>query len=132
MTYTATPTQFEIYADDDPRELAAKIEMQDEVASTIKIRTCVNPDNWPGLSDAILAALLQMHPQGGGEAVTPDQRIHGNLERICNAAGVSIAHCTEDQLVAMREEMRKIMSESYIKGSNDHYAAMVAARMRGK
>ena len=64
MTYTATPTHFEIYADDDPMELAAKVVMQDEVASTIKIRTCVNPDNWPVLSDAILSALLQMHPQG--------------------------------------------------------------------
>ena len=38
-------------------------------------------------------------------------------------------HCTEDQLAAMREEMRQIMKESYIKGSNDHYAAMVTARM---
>lgn len=64
MTYTGTPTRFEIYADDDPQELAAKIEMQDEAASTVEIRTCVNPDNWPGLSDAIMAALLQMHPQG--------------------------------------------------------------------
>lgn len=63
MTYTATPTRFEIYADDDPQELAAKIVMQDEIASTIKIRTCVNPDNWPSLSDAIFSALLQMHPQ---------------------------------------------------------------------
>ena len=64
MTYTATPTHFEIYADDDPQELAAKIEMQDEAVSIIKIRTCINPDNWQGLSDAIFAALLQMHPQG--------------------------------------------------------------------
>lgn len=60
--------------------------------------------------------------------MTPDQRIHNNLERICNAAGVSMMHCTEDQLAAMREEMRRIMKESYIKGSNDHYAAMVTAR----
>ncbi len=61
--------------------------------------------------------------------MTPDQRIHRNLERICNAAGVSIGHCTEQQLSAMREEMRKIMSESYIKGSNDnHEAAKDAAK----
>ena len=46
--------------------------------------------------------------------MTPDQRIHNNLERICNAAGVSMMHCTEDQLAAMREEMRQIMKESYI------------------
>ncbi len=62
MTYTATPTRFEIY-DDDPQELAAKITMQDECASTIEIRTCINPDNWPGLSDAIMSALRQMHPE---------------------------------------------------------------------
>ena len=56
--------------------------------------------------------------------MTPDQRIHRNLERICDAAGVSITHCTEDQLAAMREEMRKIMSESYTKGTQDNYDAM--------
>jgi hypothetical protein len=63
MTYTATPTRFEIYADDDPQELAAKIEMQDEIASTIEIRTCVNPDNWPDLADTITQTLLKMHPR---------------------------------------------------------------------
>jgi len=63
MTHTATPTRFEIYADDDPQVLAAKIVMLDEAASTIKIRTCVNPDNWPSLSDAIMVALMQMHPK---------------------------------------------------------------------
>lgn len=36
--------------------------------------------------------------------MTPDQRIHSSLERICEAAGVSIGHCTEQQLSAMREE----------------------------
>ena len=59
--------------------------------------------------------------------MTPDQRIHRNLERICNAAGVSITHCTEEQLAVMREEMRKIMSDSYIKGSNDNFDALVAS-----
>jgi hypothetical protein len=63
MTYTATPTQFEIYADDDPQELAAKIVMLDEVASTIEIQTCVNPDNWPDLADTITQTLLKMHPR---------------------------------------------------------------------
>lgn len=56
--------------------------------------------------------------------MTPDQRIHSSLERICEAAGVSIGHCTEVQLSAMREEMRLIMKDSYIKGSNDNYDAM--------
>ena len=56
--------------------------------------------------------------------MTPEQRIHRNLERICNAAGVAIGHCIEQQVSAMREEMLAIMKESYIKGSNDHYDAM--------
>ena len=56
--------------------------------------------------------------------MTPEQRIDRNLTRICNAAGVAICHCTEQQLSAMREEMLAIMKESYIKGSNDHYDAM--------
>ena len=55
--------------------------------------------------------------------MTPEQRIDRNLTRICNAAGVAISHCTEQQLSAMREEMLAIMKESYIKGSNDHYEA---------
>ncbi len=63
MTYTATPTRFEIYADDDPQELAAKITMQDECASTIEIRTCVNPDNWPDLAETIMQTLMKMHPR---------------------------------------------------------------------
>ena len=63
MTYTATPTRCEIYDDDDPQELAAKIEMMDECASTVEIRTCVNPDNWPGLSESIMQTLLKMHPR---------------------------------------------------------------------
>ena len=46
--------------------------------------------------------------------MTPEQRIDRNLTRICNAAGVSIAHCTEEQLAVMREKMRIIMKESDI------------------
>lgn len=57
--------------------------------------------------------------------MTPDQRIYRNLDRICKAAGVCITHCTEEQLAVMTEEMRRIMKESYIKGSNDHYEAML-------
>ena len=63
MTCTATPTRFEIYADNDPQELAAKITMQDECASTIEIRTCVNPDNWPDLAETIMQTLMKMHPR---------------------------------------------------------------------
>ena len=63
MTYTATPTRFEIYDETDPQELTAKIVMMDEVASTIEIRTCVNPDSWPDLADTITQTLLKMHPR---------------------------------------------------------------------
>lgn len=52
-------------------------------------------------------------------------QIDWNLLRICNAAGVSMTHCSEEQLAVMREEMRLIMKESYIKGSNDNYDAMI-------
>ena len=57
--------------------------------------------------------------------MTPDVRIDRNLLRICNAAGVSMMHCTEEQLAVMREEMRQIMSESYIKGTQDNFDALV-------
>jgi ribosomal protein S8 len=59
--------------------------------------------------------------------MTPEQRIDRNLTRICNAAGVAIGHCTEQQLSAMREEMLAIMKESYIKGSQDNFDALVAS-----
>lgn len=63
MTYTSIPVRFEIY-DDSKRELAAKINAQgDGFASTIEIRTCVNPDNWPDLADTITQTLLKMHPR---------------------------------------------------------------------
>ena len=63
--------------------------------------------------------------------MTPEVRIDRNLLRICNAAGIPITHCTEEQLAVMREEMRSIMKESYIKGSNDHYDALVkSGRLR--
>lgn len=39
--------------------------------------------------------------------MTPIQRIDSALLRICNAAGVSMMHCTEEQLAVMREEMRQ-------------------------
>ena len=49
--------------------------------------------------------------------MTPDVRIDRNLLRICNAAGVSITHCTEEQIAVMREEMRLNEAEaSFVKG----------------
>lgn len=60
MTIESTPTKFEIY---DGQSLLAKIKMFDDVASSIKIKTLVSPETWPELSDAILRALRQMHPE---------------------------------------------------------------------
>ena len=60
MTIESTPTKFEIY---DGQSLLAKIKMFDDVASSIKIKTLVSPGTWPELSDAILDALKQMHPE---------------------------------------------------------------------
>jgi len=40
--------------------------------------------------------------------MTPEVRIDRNLLRICNAAGVSMMHCTEEQLAVIREEMRHL------------------------
>lgn len=60
MTIESTPTKFEIY---DGQTLIAKVKMFDDVASSIKIKTLVSPKTWPELSDAILRALRQMHPE---------------------------------------------------------------------
>lgn len=60
MTIESTPTKFEIY---DGQTLLVKVKMFDDVASNIKINTLVSPETWPELSDAILDALKQMHPE---------------------------------------------------------------------
>lgn len=59
---TATPTKFELY-DDGDTELLATVEMVDEVASTIEIKTCVSAGSWPELARVIQGALDQMHPK---------------------------------------------------------------------
>lgn len=56
---TATPTSYEIY---DESELLAKIQMFDEGASNVEIRTIVDSQSWVILSKAILEALQVMHP----------------------------------------------------------------------
>lgn len=60
---TATPTKFEVHEDVDGGDLLATIEMMDEVASNIEIKTCVSPDSWPELARVIQVALDQMHPK---------------------------------------------------------------------
>ena len=60
--------------------------------------------------------------------MTPEERIDANIDAILRASGSGIDYHTMPRtLEAMRDAMRKIMSDSYIKGSNDHYDAMVAS-----
>ena len=58
--------------------------------------------------------------------MTPEQRIDANLDSVLRASGSALKHYTmPGTLKAMRDAMRKVMSESYIKGSNDCHKAMV-------
>lgn len=57
--------------------------------------------------------------------MTPEQQIDKNLDAILKASGSALKHYTMHKTLSdMREAMRKIMSESYIKGSNDNFKAM--------
>ena len=51
--------------------------------------------------------------------IKPDERIDRALESVLNAAGTSLKNYSiQSNLDNMREAMRKIMSESYIDGSD--------------
>lgn len=49
----------------------------------------------------------------------PEKRIDKALKRVLKAAGLRLKDCDPKRLDDMREAMRKVMSESYIQGSND-------------
>lgn len=54
------------------------------------------------------------------EMMTPDQRIDAALDSVLRASGTSLNHYrTRIQLDGMRKAIRKVMSDSYIAGSND-------------
>lgn len=56
---------------------------------------------------------------------TPTQRIDDNLDSVLRAAGSRLAHYTMPATREnLREAMRKIMSQSYIDGSNATQKAM--------
>ncbi len=60
--------------------------------------------------------------------MTPEQRIDANIDAILRASGSGIDYYTMPRtLEAMREAMRKIMADSYIKGSQDNFDALVAS-----
>ena len=54
-----------------------------------------------------------------------EHRIDEALDKVLRASGSKLAHYTMPlTLERMRKEMREIMSESYLAGSNDCFAAM--------
>ena len=57
--------------------------------------------------------------------MTPEQRIYEALDSVLRASGSALKHYTmQKTLNEMREAMRKVMSDSYISGSNDNFKAM--------
>ncbi len=68
------------------------------------------------------AIILQPQPT---EDCTPEQRIDAALESVLRASGTSLRyHTLPKSLAEMREAMRKIISDSYIAGSNDCWKAI--------
>ena len=60
--------------------------------------------------------------------MTPEQRIDANIDALLRASGSGIDYHTMPRtLEAMREVMRRIMSDSYIKGTQDNFDALVAS-----
>lgn len=59
------------------------------------------------------------------DQMKPEQRIDAALDSILNASGSALKHYTMPKtLNDMREAMRKIMSDSYIAGSNAAFNAV--------
>ena len=57
--------------------------------------------------------------------MTPEERIDAALDSVLKASGSALKHYTMAKTLAdMREAMRKIMTDSYIKGSNDQFEAI--------
>lgn len=57
--------------------------------------------------------------------MTPDERIDAALDSVLKASGSALKHYTlPSNLQRMREAMRKVMSDSYISGSNDAVKAI--------
>lgn len=61
--------------------------------------------------------------------MTPEQRIDANLDSVLRASGSALKHYTlPGTLEAMRDAMRKVMSDSYIRGGNDWVKALTEKR----
>lgn len=67
------------------------------------------------------------------DEMTPDERIDAALDSVLKASGSALKHYTMPKTLAdMREAMRKVMSDSYIQGSNDNFKAMGSASCRSR
>lgn len=56
--------------------------------------------------------------------MTPEERIDAALDSVLRASGSALRNYTTQKTIdEMREAMRKIMSDSYIAGSNDCWNA---------
>ena len=63
--------------------------------------------------------------------MTPQERIDAALDSVLKASGSALKyHTMQLTLDRMREAMRKIMSDSYIAGSNAAHKAMVESQNR--
>ena len=57
--------------------------------------------------------------------MTPEQRIDAALDSVLKASGSALRHYTMPKTLAdMREAMRKVMFDEYIRGLNDNLEAM--------
>ena len=57
--------------------------------------------------------------------MTPEQKIDDALDKVLKASGSSLDNYTNTRtLEKMRAAMREVMSDAYIKGSNDNFAVM--------
>ena len=60
------------------------------------------------------------HSYAGGFKVTPEQRIDAALDSVLKASGSALRHYTMPKTLAdMREAMRKVMFDEYIRGLNE-------------
>lgn len=60
-----------------------------------------------------------------------DTKIDEALDTILKASGSALAHYTmQSTLEKMREAMRKLLSDAYIKGSNDNFDAMTKGGLK--
>ena len=66
------------------------------------------------------------NPQEAMRPMTPEQRIDVALDSVLKASGSALRHYTMPKTLAdMREAMRKVMFDEYIRGLNDNVDAVV-------